>query len=136
VRAVLDVNVLISALLSSEGAPARIVLAWLSGTFELVVSPMLIEELRRALAYAKIRRRIPEADAERFISILLDGAIRIPDPEEVPPLRSSDAADDYLIGLAAASDALLVSGDGHLLKLADRAPIHTPAEFADMLTLD
>jgi predicted nucleic acid-binding protein len=50
-----------------------------------------------------------------------------------PPLRSSDAADDYLIGLAAASDALLVSGDEHLLELADRAPIHTPAEFADMI---
>jgi putative PIN family toxin of toxin-antitoxin system len=133
VRAVLDVTVLISALLSREGAPARIVLAWLNGSFELVVSPMLIEELRRARAYAKIRRRIPEADAERFISILLDGAMRIPDPAEAPPLRSTDAADDYLIGLAAASDALLVSGDGHLLELADRAPIHTPAEFADMI---
>jgi hypothetical protein len=33
----------------------------------------------------------------------------------------------------AAAGALLVSGDGHLLALADRAPIHTPAEFADLL---
>lgn len=135
-RAVLDVNVLVSALLSANGAPARVLLAWVNGAFELVVSPMLLEELRRALAYPKIRRRIPEADAERFIAILIESAMRHPDPEEAPPILSSDPADDYLIALAAASDALLVSGDGHLLELADRAPIHTPAEFADMLTSD
>lgn len=38
-RAVLDPNVLVSALLSPTGTPARIVLAWAEGRFELVVSP-------------------------------------------------------------------------------------------------
>lgn len=132
-RAVLDVNVLISALLSTDGAPARILVAWLNGAFELVVSPLLIEELRRALAYPKIRRRIPVADGERFISIILEGAIRTPDPEGGPPLRSADPDDDYLIAVAVSAGAILVSGDGHLLELADRGPIQTPAEFADLI---
>ena len=41
----------------------------------------------------------------------------------------------YLIALAAATGSLLVTGDAHLLELADRAPIHTPVEFVDMLAL-
>ena len=49
-RAVLDVNVLIAALLSPTGAPAQIVSRWLGGEFELIVSGNLLAELERALA--------------------------------------------------------------------------------------
>lgn len=132
-RAVLDVNVLVSALLSRDGAPARILAAWLDGAFELIVSEGLIMELRRALAYPKLRARITEPEADEFISILFRGAVVVPDPADPPPFSSADPNDDYLIALAASSDAMLVSGDGHLLDLADRAPIHAPREFAEML---
>ncbi|MCA1705276.1 MAG: PIN domain-containing protein, partial [Actinobacteria bacterium] len=50
-RAVLDPNVIISAVLSPGGAPARVMTAWLEGRYELVVSPLLLEELERALSY-------------------------------------------------------------------------------------
>jgi len=50
VRAVLDPNVLVSALLSRSGAPAQIVARWLRGEFELVLSELLLAELGRALA--------------------------------------------------------------------------------------
>jgi predicted nucleic acid-binding protein len=50
VRAVLDTNVLISAFLSPQAAPARAIRAWLDGRFELIVSPLLLAELERALA--------------------------------------------------------------------------------------
>jgi len=50
VRAVLDVTVLISGILSPTGTPARLLLAWQAGEFELMVSPALLDELRRALA--------------------------------------------------------------------------------------
>jgi len=56
VRAVLDPNVLISALLSPAGAPAELFTRWFAGEFELVVSPALLEELERALVYPEIRR--------------------------------------------------------------------------------
>ena len=48
-RAVLDPNILIAALLSRSGAPAQIVWRWLAGEFELVVSETLLAELERAL---------------------------------------------------------------------------------------
>ena len=51
------------------------------------------------------------------------------DPEGPPPMRSADPDDDYLIALAHGNRAALVSGDSHLLDLADRAPILSPADF-------
>ena len=134
-RVVLDVNVLISALLSRHGPPARLVIAWLDGAFELVISPHLVDELRRALAYPKLRRRVPESDAAEYLEILGRGASLVPDPVDPAPLTSADPEDDYLIALAAASGSLLVTGDAHLLELADRAPIHTPAELVDLFAL-
>jgi uncharacterized protein len=135
VRVVLDVNVLVSALLSPEGAPARILVAWLNGSFELVVSPKLMDELERVLVYPKISRRLPADDADRFLRMIAEQALSVPDPDDVPPVRSPDPGDDYLIALAAEADALLVSGDAHLVTLISEAPIQTPAQFADRLGL-
>lgn len=128
-RAVLDVNVLISAVLSPTGAPARLLLAWQTGAFELIVSPKLLRELARALGYPKLRRLIPIADAEAFVAWLEGSAILAADPDGAPPVSSVDPADDYLIALAADQRATLVSGDHHLLDLAEDFPVSTAARF-------
>lgn len=128
-RAVLDVNVLISAILSPRGSPARLLIAWQAAAYELVVSPALLAELARALAYPKLARLIPPADADAFVAWIARSAVLAADPETAPPIRSVDPNDDYLLALATAERAILVSGDGHLTVLADRLPIRTPAEF-------
>jgi PIN domain len=64
VRAVLDANVLISAILSPRGTPARLLLAWQAGAFDLVVSPALLAILRHTLAYPKLERLGSPADAD------------------------------------------------------------------------
>lgn len=128
-RAVLDANVLISALLSRKGAPARLLMAWQEGRFELVDSPALLAELGRALTYPKLRRLITEEDAEAFVAWLARSASLARDPDALPPIRSIDPDDDYLLTLAADQHAALVSGDRHLLALAGRLPAQTPAEF-------
>jgi putative PIN family toxin of toxin-antitoxin system len=135
VRAVLDPNVIISALLSPDGAPARALLAWLRGEFELIVSPLLLAELERALAYPKLRKRIEPQDARRVVEMLSSSANSAADPGEPPPVRSRDPGDDYLIALASSAHALLVSGDEHLLELADALPILSPARFLERLAL-
>ncbi|HEV8603052.1 MAG TPA: putative toxin-antitoxin system toxin component, PIN family [Gaiellaceae bacterium] len=127
-RAVLDPNVLVSALLSRGGAPAQIASRWLAGEYELVVSELLLAELDRALAYPKIQKRVGPADAAEFVGILRQTAVLAPDPENVSP-RSPDPGDDYLLALAEAERAVLVSGDQDLLGLADRYPIFAPREF-------
>jgi putative PIN family toxin of toxin-antitoxin system len=134
VRAVLDVNVLISALLSPSGSPAKLLLAWQAGQFELIVSPELVEELRRALAYPKLARLIPTDDAETFVAWLSRSAILARDADVPPPVSSPDPNDQYLLALAAEQRAALVTGDGHLLAVAGDFPIHTPADFLAMVS--
>ena len=132
-RAVLDPNILISALLSPQGAPARVLAHWLAGEFELVVSERLLTELERALAYRKLRTRISADDATAFVKFLRGSAEMTPDPTEPHSAASPDPGDDYLIALAAASKAVLVSGDRHLLRLGDRLPILSAQAFLEVL---
>lgn len=128
-RAVLDPNVIISALLSPDGSPARALRTWLAGGFELVVSPHLLAELERALAYPKLRKRVPVEDARDLIGWLASTAETAEDPDDPPATRSGDPGDDHLIALAERERAVLVSGDEHLLELADGIPVFTPAAF-------
>ena len=128
-RAVLDVNVLVSAVLSPTGAPARLLLAWQAGAFELIVSPALLAELVRALGYPKIRRLVLAVDADAYVAWLGRSATVVDDPDGPPPVRAADPDDDYLITLAAEQRAMLVSGDRHLLALAKDFPVVSPADF-------
>jgi uncharacterized protein len=132
VRAVLDPNVLISALLSPGGAPAQIVSRWLAGEFELVVSEQLLAELERAFGYPKLSQRIPATAAQEFVELLRSGAMLAAD-RPVTTSRSPDPGDEYLLGLAEAERAVLVSGDRHLLGLAGRLPICEAAHFLEMI---
>jgi putative PIN family toxin of toxin-antitoxin system len=131
-RAILDVNVIVSGLLAPDGAPARVLAAWRDGAFELIVSPKLLAELRRALSYPKLRKRIEPRDASALLDWLDRLASRAEDTNRTP-VCSADEGDDYLVALGASNDALLVSGDRHLLELADELPILAPAKFLELI---
>jgi putative PIN family toxin of toxin-antitoxin system len=133
VRAVLDPNVLISALLTPRGSPAKVLRAWLAGAFELMVSALLLTELERALAYPKLRKYIEPLEAAELVALLHREAQVVDDSATAPAVRSSDPGDDYLIALAAAAHAAIVSGDKHLLTLADAIPVYSPAQFLALL---
>jgi uncharacterized protein len=133
VRAVVDVNVLISAILSARGPSAEILRSSRDGGAELIVSELLIAELVRALAYPKLRKRIPAEKADAFVNWLRDHGTLAEDPADPPPVRSPDPDDDDLLALAISRRAFLVTGDQHLLGLRDDLPILTPAEFVRQL---
>jgi uncharacterized protein len=133
VRAILDPNVVISGLISREGAPAQLLSRWRSGRFEVIVSPLLLEELRRALGYPKLRRRLSAEDAEAAMRWVMGGATHAQDPTAGVPVRATDPGDDYLIALAADQNGALVSGDRHLLDLKDRIPVYSPRDFLELI---
>jgi putative PIN family toxin of toxin-antitoxin system len=133
VRAVVDVNVLISGVLSAKGPSAEVLRASRDGLFELVISEMLLTELNRTLRYPKLRKRIPPEKAIAFASWIRDHGTLAKDPEGPPPVGSRDPDDDYLLALAIDRRAYLVTGDQDLLVLSDDLPILTPAQFATTL---
>jgi uncharacterized protein len=133
VRAVLDPNVVISGAISPRGAPADVLRSLAGGEFELIASHALLAELERALAYPKLRPYISESDSADLLRWVADSASVVIDPDGEPPVHSRDPDDDYLINLASAHRAALVSGDKDLLALEGEIPVFSPAAFLDLL---
>jgi len=128
-RAVLDPGVLVSALITPTGRPAELLLSARTGGFDLVVSPILLDELESVLRREKFRRYVDLDGVAAYLHLLRRDAQLVVDPETPPPIRCTDPDDDYLIALAHSQSAALVSGDSDLLGLADRIPVFSPAEF-------
>lgn len=132
-RAVLDPNVIASAVLSRGGTPAKLLRAWLDGGYELVVSAAVLAELERVLGYPKIARRVSADEARALVDVLRLQAELVGDPDDGPAVHSPDPDDDYLIALAQAATAVIVSGDTDLQCLAHQIPVHSPATFLVLL---
>lgn len=120
---------IISAALSPRGAPGRLFRHWLEGSYDLIVSTSLLDELSRALAYPKLRDRISHADAKSLIELLTREGVMTADQEMPLDVSSPDPDDNYLISLAAQSRSILVSGDSDLLELAGQIPVYSPTGF-------
>ena len=133
-RAVLDPNVLVAAAIQPEGLAAHCLHAHAEGRFELVVSPLLLEELRAVLRREKFRPFLTVDLGERLVGALFHNATVLADPAE-PESVSRDPGDDYLVALArAAAVHVLVSGDKDLLGLGlPDLKIVSPREFLDLL---
>jgi len=113
---VLDTNVFVSAIVTPRGPADQLVIAAGLGALDVVLSPMLVAELRSVLARSKFRRLFSESEATEYVDALMAIGRVVTDP----PVESGltrDAADDYLVALARAVGAdLLVSGDKDLLE--------------------
>ena len=133
-RALFDVNVLISGLLARSGAPALLLGKWLEGEFELVVTERLLAELEATLARPKLRRHFDEAEVGGFLELLRSLAETVEDPDTKPRVTSRDPKDDYLIAAAASARATLVTGDAHLLELEGSIPVLSPRAFLESVS--
>ena len=136
-RAVLDTNVLLSALVFARGPIAGLRTAWQAGAFVPLVSTATTQELLRVLAYPKFR--LAEAERQELLSDYLPWAevVTVPrPPPAVPDCR--DPLDLPFMHLAVAGHAdARVTGDADLLTLAGVWPsvaIVTPAAFLSTLT--
>lgn len=133
-RAVVDVNVLVSALLRPDGAPARIVRGWLDGAFELVASRELVDELLVVAARPRLARRLDPLAVDLLAERLRAESLIVNDLS-LEPVVARDPKDDYLVALARTGNAhAIVTGDRHLLDLERIEPsAMTPRAFVDLL---
>lgn len=109
-RLVLDTNLLISALISEQGAPARLIDAWDEQRFVLVSSEEQLEEFKAVTRREHVVPYIGRSDAGRFINQIRAEALIL---DKLPHIdRSVDPADNFLLAMAEAGKAdYLVSGD-------------------------
>ena len=130
-RAVIDINVFVSGLMLPKSTPGRIINAWRSGHFSLVLSEPMLAEISTVLSYPKIRKRIDWNDdaISRYVMLLRFEA-EIFDIRKTTAHVPRDAKDNMVLATLLASKAdCLVTGDADLLALAGTYPILTPADF-------
>jgi putative PIN family toxin of toxin-antitoxin system len=97
---------------------------------EPILSPRLLDELENVLGHDKFRSYIGLVEAREFVDLLRREFTVAPDLEGARHPRLADPGDDYLVALAQGNNAILVSGDKHLLDLAGNgAPVLSPADF-------
>ena len=106
---------------------------WLEGAYDLVCSPLLLDELSRALTYPKLAKHIDADEAGELTDLLRRGSLLVEDPNTPPDIASSDPDDDYLIALAQTSRSVLVTGDSDLLELSGQIPVYSPTEFLSLM---
>jgi len=135
-KVVLDTNVLVSALLSSEGIPNQ-VLRQAKQNYQLFISQEILEEARDALLKPRIQRKImlSEDRIQAFLSSIQRVAIVLINLPSIQVIEE-DPDDNMILACALNVQAdYLVSGDVHLRKLESYKGIRivSPAEFLAIL---
>lgn len=118
-RVVLDTNTLVSALLSPNGPPRRLLDGARAQVFELCSSPVLMAELLDVVSREKFATRLAQAGLTPMgIVREIRHLAAMATPTSVPRVIAKDADDDHVLACALASNAdLIVSGDKHLHSL-------------------
>ena len=107
-KIVLDTNVLVSGLLSPQGAPATVLRSVMAGSVSICFDERILSEYRRVLA-----RRKFDFDPER-VAVLLEFLEATGEPVLAPPLNVSlpDPSDQAFIEVAVTSSGdFLVTGN-------------------------
>ena len=135
IRAVLDTNVLVSALVFHTGALSWLREAWRSGRILPLASRATAAELIRVLAYPKFALTASERRDLLDDYLPFCESVTVPSPPPaVPHCRDPFDRPFLELALAGRSD-VLVTGDADLLALAEKfaVPIRSPSVFEQLL---
>lgn len=135
-RAVIDTNILIRALLKPQGTVAPILGRLRNGDYVLLYSTEILEEIADVLGRPRFRIKygIRDHDIEALLALLVLRGEKVVPSQRIEACR--DPKDDKFLEVAVAGQAeVLVTGDRDLLVLSpfQGIPFITPAEFLDRL---
>jgi putative PIN family toxin of toxin-antitoxin system len=136
VRAVLDANVYISAIIQPRGTPGRLVERFLrDAAFEIVLSPAIVDEVLRALAYPIVCKRLRGVDAQLWFEDLAVLADLVPGAQRVAGVCKDPDDDKYVAAALEGRAPYVVTGDRAFLDLGEHAGVEmlSPRAFLDLL---
>ena len=135
-RAVIDTNVLIAALLW-RGPPHALLEQLRAGAMTLVSSPALLAELADVIGRAKFDAILVQSNTSRERALAeVRQLADVVEPSPLPQPVCRDPDDDHVLALALAAKAeLIVSGDNDLLSMKsfENIAIVAPAEAVTMI---
>ena len=135
-RAVVDTNILIRALLKPQETVAPILGRLRAGDYLLLYSTETLEEIADVLSRPRFRNKygIRDRDIEALLALLILRGEKVVPSQRITACR--DPKDDKFLEVAVAGQAeVLVTGDRDLLVLSpfQGIPFLAPAEFLNKL---
>jgi putative PIN family toxin of toxin-antitoxin system len=135
-RAVVDTNVLVRAVIKPTGTVGPVLMRLRQDDYTLLYAQSLLEELVDVLNRPRIRGkyRLSDQDIQTVVSLILLRGEMVTPTERITACR--DPKDDKFLEVAVAGEAdVIVSGDQDLLVLHPfgNIPILPPAAFLEML---
>ena len=134
-RAVLDANVYISAAVHPGGVPGQLLERLGRGEFEVVLSPAIVEELRRVLGYPKLRKAIRiDIPLEQWLQAIVMLADVVRDRPALAVCQDPDD-DKYVAAALEGRAEFVVTGDQAFLALEEHEGVRivSPREFLDLI---
>jgi uncharacterized protein len=125
---VLDTNIIVSAGIRPEGAPAKLIMDWvLDGQVQVVTSPLIVDEYRAIVQRPKFRRF---GFPPHWLEFLIEEGMRLPDPGGWPH-PGPDPKDLPFLALAHTAGAWLVTGNlRHYPKeIREGVTVVSPADY-------
>jgi putative PIN family toxin of toxin-antitoxin system len=133
----LDANVYVSAIIRPEGPPGRLVARFLrDSAFEVVLSPAIVEETLRALAYPKVRKYFRgSVDPQLWFEDIVLLAELVAGDYAMSGTSADPDDDKYLAAALEGSATLVVTSDPDLLALEEHRGVRivNPRMFLGLL---
>jgi putative PIN family toxin of toxin-antitoxin system len=135
---VLDTNIPVSGAISAAGTVSRIIDAWRSGQFKVIVSAPILDELERTFQKPYFRRYLAKKQSARFLLLLQRRATVSPITVAVRGI-ATHPEDDLILATAVSAKAdYLVTGDSKLQRVGTYQGVRilSPRRFLEILKHD
>ncbi len=135
VKVVIDTNVLISAVISHDSAPAEVVRLAITGEIENYTSEEILTEVERILSSEKVLERISIEDKDRIMRIYRLISTKVSPRVKVNAIDRDPSDNKFLEAALEARADFIITGDHHLLELREYrgVKILSPSEFLKMM---
>jgi putative PIN family toxin of toxin-antitoxin system len=141
-RIVIDTNILVSAILTTKGNPAKILKHVLEGKLNLIISPAILKETQQVLRYPRLvklmkKNKITMKEVYDFLDKMSKVAVITPGQLDIDAIPD-DPADNKILACAMEGEAdYIISGDHHLtdLKIFQGIKIMNPSTFLKIINI-